>query len=170
MLAGLAVASSPAGVRVGVDILAVSDVAESVRIFGDRYVQRIFTEHEIDSCTGEPEVVAAGLAARFCAKEATIKVLAPPEGRPDWRSIEVRRHGGGACRIELSGTAADLARRAGLRELAVSLSHERGLAAAVVVARCETRTEGGSPRVNNAGVLGKEGATGTGDPFGGRAW
>ena len=34
-------------------------------------------------------------AARFAAKEATIKVLRPVGHQPDWRSVEVRRDAGG---------------------------------------------------------------------------
>jgi phosphopantetheinyl transferase (holo-ACP synthase) len=50
--------------------------------------------------------------------------------------MEVLRHPGGWCSMSLSGHAADLAARAGIGELAVSLTHEDGIAAAVVVALC----------------------------------
>lgn len=124
------------GVRAGVDLVAVEDVRRSIEQFGDRYLERVFTPHERACCTGSPVVVAAGLAARFAAKEAAIKVLEPPEGSglPDWRSIEVRRRPSGACTLELTGEAARLAGRAGIEELAVSLSHEGAIACAVVVA------------------------------------
>jgi holo-[acyl-carrier protein] synthase len=82
-------------------------------------------------------VASAGLAARFAAKEAALKVLRPTGHRPQWRSIEVRRHDGGWCTMSLSGYAAELATQAGLGELAVSLTHEEGIAAAVVVALCQ---------------------------------
>ena len=45
--------------------------------FGDRYVRRVFTAHEIESCCRGSHIVSEGLAARFAAKEATIKVLQP---------------------------------------------------------------------------------------------
>jgi len=114
----------------------VGQVADSIACFGDRYLRRIYTEHEIDSCGGPPTVTSAGLAARFAAKEATLKVLRPLGHRPEWRSMEVRRHDGGWCSMSLSGHAAELATRAGLSELAVSLTHEEGIAGAVVVALC----------------------------------
>jgi len=124
------------GLRVGADIARVDDVAASVARFGDRYLGRVYTAHEIASCAGVPSVVAASLAARFAAKEATIKVLRPTDAAPAWRSIEVRRHPSGWCELHLSGEAARLAAEAGITELAVSLSHEGGLAAAVVLAQC----------------------------------
>ena len=50
--------------------------------------------------------------------------------------MEVRRHADGWCTIALTGHAAALADRAGIGELAVSLTHEGDVAAAVVVALC----------------------------------
>lgn len=126
--------SSTDEVRVGADLVAVEDVATSVERFGDRYLRRVYTDHEIACCQGDPHVVAAGLAARFAAKEAVVKVLRPAGPRPDWRSIEVRRAPTGWCAVELRGEAARLAEEAGIRSWAVSLSHEAGMAAAVVVA------------------------------------
>jgi holo-[acyl-carrier protein] synthase len=138
------VAATPrASVRVGVDLTRVADVSESIDRFGGRYLHRLFTEHELTSCRGERATVAAGLAARFAAKEATIKVLQPVAARPEWRSMEVRRAPSGACEMRLTATAAKLAAEAGISDLAVSLSHEGDLAAAVVVALVEERQEHG---------------------------
>ena len=128
-------------VRVGADVTAVDQVAESVMRFGARYLERIYTPHEINSCVGELPVRAASLAARFAAKEATIKVLRPEGHQPDWRSVEVRRDPNGWCTLALSGHAAALAEQAGIADLAVSLTHEGDLAAAVVVALCHTEGE-----------------------------
>jgi len=126
-----------AGLRVGMDLTSVAEVEDSVARFGDRYVRRIFTRHEIESCTQGDDVASSGLAARFAAKEATIKVLRPRQALPDYRSIQVRRHPEGWCEIELSGTAAEMAEAEGVRYLALSLTHEAGMAAAVVVAVCD---------------------------------
>jgi len=122
--------------RVGTDLVPVAHVAESVARFGDRYVGRVYTAHEVSCCQGTPAVVAAGLAARFAAKEATIKVLRPVDHQPDWRSIEVRRDPSGWCALHLTGGAARMAREQGISNLAVSLTHEGAMAAAVVVAVC----------------------------------
>jgi phosphopantetheine--protein transferase-like protein len=73
------------------------------------------------------------LAARFAAKEACLKVLRPAGAVP-WRCIEIETDEDGAPRLVLHGAAADAARAAGVRALAVSLTHERHLAAAVVAA------------------------------------
>ncbi|MGO9343277.1 MAG: holo-ACP synthase [Acidimicrobiales bacterium] len=128
---------SQAGLRVGLDLTSVAEVEDSVARFGDRYIRRIFTTHEIESCSRDDGLASTGLAARFAAKEATIKVLRPRQAQPDYRSIQVRRHPDGWCEIELSGTAAEMAEAAGVRHLALSLTHEAGMAAAVVVAVCD---------------------------------
>jgi len=124
-------------IRVGSDVLSVQQVTESVARFGDRYLERVYTEHEISSASGSSAVQAARLAARFAAKEAAIKVLRPVGHQPDWRTMEVRRHAGGWCTMALSGHAATLAEKAGITDLAVSLTHDGDVAAAVVVALCD---------------------------------
>jgi holo-[acyl-carrier protein] synthase len=134
----MALMSAGTAIRVGADVAAVHQVADSVAHFGDRYLRRVYTEHEIASCAGSPSVAAAGLAARFAAKEATIKVLRPTGHQPDWRSIEVRKNPEGWCTMSLSGHAATLAHEAGIDEMEVSLTHDEDVAAAVVVALCHT--------------------------------
>jgi len=118
---------------VGVDLVDIAEVARSVKNLGDRYLRRVFTDHEIACCQGPAGVAAASLAARFAAKEATLKILAPEDARPDWRSIEVVRLPSGVCRLRLRGAAARLAVERGLGPFALSMTHEAGLAAAVVV-------------------------------------
>lgn len=124
---------TPQDLSVGVDLVDIAEVARSVRHFGDLYLRRVFTEHEISCCQGPPEVAAGSLAARFAAKEATLKVLRPDGARPDWRTIEVVRLPSGACKLRLRGSAARLAVERGLGPFALSMTHEAGLAAAVVV-------------------------------------
>lgn len=120
--------------RVGIDMVQVSEVQECLERFGDRYSRRVFTDHEIECCRGEPHTQAAGFAARFAAKEAMLKVLRPVEHNPEWRSIEVRRHPNGWCDMHLHARAAALADEAGITEVAMSLSHEGDLAIAIVAA------------------------------------
>jgi len=138
----------PARCRVGVDIASIAEVAAASARAGSRYLEYVYTDHERACCTGAAEVVASGLAARFAAKEAAVKVLRPVGPRPPWRSIEVRRVDGGACELALSGEAARLAAEAGISELTVSLTHERHWAAAVVVAVCDNPTQANQSRQN----------------------
>jgi holo-[acyl-carrier protein] synthase len=134
-------------VRVGVDLVDVGEVADAVTRFGDRYLGRIYTEHELDCCRHTVGVrhgsyATESLAARFAAKEAVLKILRPIDLQPAWRSIELHRMTGGWTEIHLSGTAAAMAAEVGVERFAVSLTHESALAAAVVVAWCAPNDEG----------------------------
>jgi holo-[acyl-carrier protein] synthase len=120
--------------RVGIDLVSADSVRDSIASHGQQYLQRIYTERELaDSHTAgalDPE----RLAARFAAKEATIKVLRGGDEPVPWREIEVRRELSGWVRLQLAGRAATLATDAGITDLAVSLTHERGMSCAVVIA------------------------------------
>lgn len=122
--------------RVGIDLVAVRSVRESIRDHGERYLQRIYTERELRDCSDGEQVAAERLAGRFAAKEATLKVLRPDREAVPWSAIEVVRDPAGWVELELSGPAAALAARRGLDGFALSISHEDGYATAVAVAEC----------------------------------
>ena len=132
--------------RVGTDIVDVSEIAQSLQRFGDRYAERVFTEEELGSWRrgGAATQAAADLAERFAAKEAAIKVLAPGERGLDWRSVEVVRHPRAGCALNLSGTAAALAHEAGIAHISLSVSSAGGLAMAVAIARSGPARAGAS--------------------------
>lgn len=120
--------------RVGIDLVSVEMVRESLETHGERYTQFVYTERELADCSSEHGIDPARLAARFAAKEAALKALAPSEDSLQFSSIEVRREQSGSVALALSGRAAELAERAGVSELALSITHEAGFACAVVVA------------------------------------
>lgn len=126
-------------VRVGVDITSIEAVRVALDRFGDRYLRRCFTEHEIESSPGSPGVRASSLAARFAGKEATVKALGAGGEAFDWRSAEIRRRRDGGCSVALHGVLAEVADREGLEDISVALTHEDAIAAAVVVALFQTR-------------------------------
>ncbi len=122
--------------RLGIDLVAVEEVEASLRAHGDHYLRRVYSPRELDDCrNGSGGLASERLAARFAAKEAAIKVLRPAAdvGVP-WQAIEVVRDTGCGVELELSGRAAELAHAAGLGSFSVSLTHEGGYAAAVVLA------------------------------------
>lgn len=124
-------------VRVGVDLVEVSTVAESLDAHGEHYLRRLYTDREQADCTTERGVDPERLAARFAAKEATLKVLRLAGEGVSLTDIELRREPGGWVELELTGRPAELAREAGLEGFAVSVSHEGGHAVAVVTAELE---------------------------------
>ncbi len=116
---------------VGIDLVDVDQVADAVARHGQRYLDRIYTARELADSGRRPE----RLAARFAAKEAAMKALRRDRDEPlPWREVGVVHDGDGRPLLQLTGAAARLARRRSVRELALSLTHEQGQAAAVVIA------------------------------------
>lgn len=119
---------------VGIDLVQISQVASSLSRLGDAYVSRIFTPGEIAYCSANPIVAPSRYAARFAAKEATLKALRLEDQGVDLRTIEMKQTAGGWCEIELHGAARGLADAAGWVSCSVSISHEGDYATAVVAA------------------------------------
>lgn len=120
--------------RVGIDLVAVAEVADALRAHGERYLRRIYTAAELDDCSGPDGLRAEALAACFAAKEAAIKALGADGAPVPWRSIELSRGARGAAGLTLAGAAASLAARAGVERLVVSVAGDGVHATAVVVA------------------------------------
>jgi holo-[acyl-carrier protein] synthase len=116
-------------------------VRESISEHGDHYLTRVYSEREVHDCTTSAGLDAERLAARFAAKEATLKVLRPGDVGIPWPAIEVLRDPDGWVGLELAGAAAKLGAEAGITELELSITHEGGFAAAVVVAICASETD-----------------------------
>lgn len=125
-------------VRMGFDLVQISQISDSIRQFGDRFESRLFTGDELAYAHGEAVSDGAGsacaerLAARFAAKEATIKALNLGETGIGWKDIEVRKLRGGGCALALHGPVAEIARTMGLTATSLSLSHDGDYAGAVV--------------------------------------
>ena len=121
--------------RVGLDLVEVSTVAESLRgAHRERYLERVYTDREVETCSGSSgQVVAERLAARFAAKEAVLKALPGTGDGIPLTQIEVVEDPSGGVGLALSGRAAELFDACGDVEIALSLTHEGGFAAATVV-------------------------------------
>lgn len=124
-----------ATIRIGLDVQSIKEVQDSIEEFGDRYTQRVFTPHEIESSAGDSSTRAGSLAGRFAAKEAVLKVLDIEDKVPLMRSIEIWRPDDHRPTVRLHGMVAEMARRQGIDQLSLSLSHSGGVAAAAVVAQ-----------------------------------
>jgi holo-[acyl-carrier protein] synthase len=122
--------------RVGIDLVSVETVRNSIAEHGEHYLKRVYSDREVRDCTTSSGLDAERLAARFAAKEAALKALRPGDVGIPWFSIEVVRRPEGSVALELSGAAAELASDAGIGELALSITHEGGFASAVVVTSC----------------------------------
>lgn len=112
-------------VGVGIDVVDVARFARSLERTPGLAV-RLFTDRE----RGLPP---RSLAARFAAKEALAKALGAPRGLR-WTDAEVRRAEDGRPSLHVTGTVQEAAGRLGVTTWHLSLSHDGGVAIAMVVA------------------------------------
>lgn len=111
-------------VGVGIDVVDVARFGQTLaRTPAMR--ERLFT-------VAERERPVASLAARFAAKEALAKALGAPAGM-QWLDAEVRTDESGRPTLALTASVAARAAELGVRHTHVSLSHDAGIASAVVV-------------------------------------
>jgi holo-[acyl-carrier protein] synthase len=109
---------------VGIDVVDIARFGESLeRTPGMR--TRLFTE-------AERERSLASLAARFAAKEALAKALGAPTGM-GWLDAEIVNASTGDPRLEIRGSVLARADELGVGSVHVSMSHDAGIASAVVV-------------------------------------
>ncbi|MEW2306330.1 holo-ACP synthase [Streptomyces sp. NPDC006655] len=118
-------------IGVGIDVAEIDRFRESLeRTPG--LAGRLFVERELYLPSGERRG-AASLAARFAAKEALAKALGAPPGLL-WTDAEVVVEDSGRPRLRVRGSVAACAAELGVRSWHVSLSHDAGVASAVVIA------------------------------------
>lgn len=112
-------------IGVGIDVVDVDRFSATLERT-PRLLDRLFT-------SGEQQLPPASLAARFAAKEALAKALGAPVGL-HWTDAEVHRGDDGRPHLAMTGTVAERAEQLGVRRTHVSLSHDAGIASAVVIA------------------------------------
>jgi holo-[acyl-carrier protein] synthase len=118
-------------VGVGIDVVEIARFEQALNRTR-RLAERLFTE-------GEQGLPARSLAARFAAKEALAKALGAPRGLL-WTDAEIVTGPLGRPELKVYRTVAEAAARLGIRRWHVSLSHDGGIATALVLAE----DEGGS--------------------------
>jgi len=118
-------------IGVGIDVAEIERFEASIaRTPG--MAERLFTEAELLLPSGAPRGIAS-LAARFAAKEALAKALGAPPGLR-WTDAEVCVEDNGRPSLKVAGTVAARAAELGVTSWHVSLSHDAGVASAVVIA------------------------------------
>jgi holo-[acyl-carrier protein] synthase len=118
-------------VGVGLDVASVDRVARAIERYGERFWQRILTDVEQQELVQRGDA-ASFVAGRFAVKEATTKALGGP---PDvwWHHIEARPGPAGRPLLELYGPALAHASALAVTKRWVTISHDAGVAAAMVI-------------------------------------
>ncbi|HMJ15976.1 MAG TPA: holo-ACP synthase [Polyangiaceae bacterium] len=124
-------------VGLGIDVASVERMAESLERFGERMWQRILTAHEQRELAQRKDRAIA-LAGRFAAKEAASKALGGPKD-VWWQDVEVRKDPSGAPSLHFYGKALPYLERLGDVRALLSITHDAGVAAAVVVLEVNDR-------------------------------
>ncbi|MFF8789853.1 holo-ACP synthase [Streptomyces sp. NPDC015125] len=118
-------------IGVGIDVAEIERFGAALERTPE-LAQRLFIEEELILPSGERRGIAS-LAARFAAKEALAKALGAPGGL-HWSDAEVYVEDSGQPRLRVRGTVEARAKELGVRSWHVSLSHDAGVASAVVIA------------------------------------
>ena len=120
---------------IGIDSVDIEEMARLVADGQTAFARRAFTEAERAQACARHDA-AACLAGKFAVKEATFKALArhTAEGF-DFRCVETLEDENGCPHVTLDGPLAPVLAEAGVAELLVSITNERGVATAVVLAQ-----------------------------------
>ena len=117
-------------VGLGIDVCSIERMRRALDRHGDRFFSRICSEAERADLAGRD--VATSLAGRFAVKEAFAKALDGARG-VGWHECEVRKGPSGGPRLELSGKGLVMAKEFGADMWHVSITHDAGVAMAVVI-------------------------------------
>ena len=126
----------PGTTELGIDIIKVDRIRETLARFGERFSRRVLTDSERRYVRDRPET----FAGRWAAKEAVSKVLGLGVRGIGWRDIEVERLPTGQPAVRLHGRAAARADQLGMDRIALSITHESDYAVAIAFG---VRTTGG---------------------------
>jgi len=126
----------------GIDLVEISRIERMLADHGEAFLARVFTAHEQQAAEAIGLRRAERLAARFAAKEATLKAIGTGlRSRMCWTDIEVVTLPSGAPSLRVSGEVCSIAEQQGIRTWMVSLSHAGGFAVASVLALSESAAD-----------------------------
>ncbi|MDH5762444.1 MAG: holo-ACP synthase [Nitrospinota bacterium] len=118
----------------GVDLIEISRIKNSIQKYSGKFEERVFTSKEIDYCRSKADPFKH-FAARFAAKEAVLKSLGTgmAEGI-SWKDMEILNQESGRPVLHLSGKGRDIFDSLNLRNIHISMTHDKQYAVAQAVA------------------------------------
>ena len=118
---------------IGIDLAVIPRIRQVVERWDERFLRRVFTDGEIAYCRRRRDPIPH-FAARFAAKEATLKALGTGLSMGvHWRELEVRRERGAAPTMVLSGRCRAIASARGGDRVLISLTHDGDYALAQAI-------------------------------------
>lgn len=123
-------------VKVGIDIIEVNRIKESIDSLGEKFINRIFTPQEIAYCESKKKMRYEHYAVRFAAKEATFKAISslfPDKYMLSWKNVETINNKEGKPQIEFVSFSAEMEKYLkNVESMDISLSHLKEYAVANV--------------------------------------
>ncbi len=120
----------------GVDLCEVSRIEAAIVRYGRRFLERVFTAREIAYADSKANRFER-YAARFAAKEAGMKALGTGWHGVAWRDFEVVNLPSGRPTLDFHGKAAEIAGKLGVERVALSITHTKEQALAMVILESE---------------------------------
>jgi holo-[acyl-carrier protein] synthase len=118
---------------IGSDLAEVDRIRSSIARYGDRFLQRVYTERERAYALRKANS-AERFAARFAAKEAGMKAIGTGwRAGVTWKDFEVVNERSGQPTLRLTGVAHRTATSLGVERISISLTHTAETAFAVVI-------------------------------------
>ena len=115
----------------GVDIIEIERIKESVDKYGDSFLNKIYTKTELDYCLSKANKYQH-LAARFAAKEAVYKALTTGwHEKAGWQDIEIINEPNGMPQVNLKGKLNSFLSND--KSLKISMSHSRDYVTCVAI-------------------------------------
>ncbi len=116
---------------IGIDIIEIDRVKDSVEKYGDHFLRKVYTQTELDYCLGKGNKYQH-LAARFAAKEAVFKALSTGWNKDvGWQDIEIYNEPNGLPLVNLKGEVGSFLNDG--KNLKISMSHSRDYVTCVAI-------------------------------------
>lgn len=116
---------------VGIDIIEIDRIKESIDRFGDHFLNKIYTPVELEYCLSKHNKYQH-FAARFAAKEAIYKALSDEWGKDiSWHDMEIMNKPNGLPIVKFSGNLAEFANMD--KDIKISMSHSDNYVACVAI-------------------------------------
>lgn len=108
-------------IKCGVDIIEISRIKDSIDLLGDKFINKIFTNKEIEYCKSKGKMANSHYAARFAVKEAAFKAISEEihdKYSISWKDIETTNDINGRPKVEILTIKNNL-----IENIDVSISH-----------------------------------------------
>ena len=110
---------------IGTDVVECLRIAKMIERHGEKFISRIYTDHEIQCCRSKPSATQY-YAAYWAAKEAILKSIGIQwENGIQWRDIEVFQGSDSKLTVRLAGRAKMICEEKRITEIFISFSHCR---------------------------------------------